>query len=114
MLISIYRWKLLHTFFDKYRIQLMKIGVLLWINTWIFLRTYYLEVETVASTIEFVVGYCTGPSEGNYDYQEFERDPSDNSIVTVREEVCIPFSEYDPENLNTYTIKYTTQYFKNA
>ena len=77
-------------------------------------RTYYLEVETVASTIEFVVGYCTGPSEGNYDYQEFERDPSDNSLAVVSEKVCIPFSEYDPENLNTYTIKYTTQYFKNA
>lgn len=77
-------------------------------------RTYYLEVETVASTIEFVVGYCTGPSEGNYDYQEFETDPSDNSLAVVSEKVCIPFSEYDPENLNTYTIKYTTQYFKNA
>ena len=53
------------------------------------------------------------PSEGNYDYQQFETNPVGELFVTVSEDVCIPFSEYTPETLNTYNIKYITQHLQN-
>ena len=49
------------------------------------------------------------PEEGSYDNQVFER-KEDGSLVTVYEEIAIPFSEFDPANLPSYTIKYTTTY----
>ena len=72
-------------------------------------RTYSLVTTAYSGLVYFTFGYCTGPEEGSYDNQVFER-KDDGSLVTVYEEIAIPFSEFDPANIPSYTIEYTTTY----
>ena len=72
-------------------------------------RTYTLNTTAYSGLVYFTFGYCTGPEEGSYDNQVFER-KDDGSLVTVYEEIAIPFSEFDPANIPSYTIEYTTTY----
>lgn len=72
-------------------------------------RTYTLNTTAYSGLVYFTFGYCTGPEEGSYDNQVFER-KDDGSLVTVYEEIAIPFSEFNPANIPSYTIEYTTTY----